>query len=91
MSTNRKRPSRTTARGSGAKTPRRREIMAAVFFILAAFSFIAYFSTDGAFIGVFAGLVKGLVGRGFYALFIGLPYLRLRQGQIALLKRIRDR
>jgi len=42
--------------------------MAAVFFVLAAFSFIAYFSTDGAFIGFFIGLVKGLIGQGFYAL-----------------------
>ncbi|MCL2365715.1 MAG: DNA translocase FtsK [Oscillospiraceae bacterium] len=51
-----------------SKTPYRREIMAAVCFILAAFSFISYFNTDGAFIGLFAGLVKGLVGNGFFFL-----------------------
>jgi len=42
--------------------------MAAVCFVLAAFSFIAYFNTDGVFIGAFINLVKSLVGQGFYAL-----------------------
>jgi len=42
--------------------------MAAVCFVLAAFSLISYFNTDGAFIGLFAGLVKGLVGSGFFFL-----------------------
>ena len=42
--------------------------MATIFFILAVFSFIGYFNTDGAFIGFFIGFVKGLVGHGFYAL-----------------------
>ena len=51
-----------------AKKPRRRGIMAAVCFILALFSFIGYFNLDGAFIGFFIGLVKRLVGYGYYAL-----------------------
>jgi len=58
----------STAKSTSAKTPYRREIMAAVCFILAAFSFISYFNTDGAFIGLFTGLVKGLVGNGFFFL-----------------------
>ena len=49
------------------KTPRRREIAAAVCFVLAVFSFIGYWSADGVFIGFFAGLAKGLVGSGFFA------------------------
>jgi len=53
---------------NSAKIPRRREIMAAVCFILAAFTFIAYFNADGAFIGLFTGLVRGLVGHGFFYL-----------------------
>jgi len=53
---------------SRAKPPRRREILAAICFILAVFSFIGYFNTEGAFIGFFIGLVKNLVGYGFYAL-----------------------
>ena len=53
---------------SATKTPRRREIMAAVCFILAAFSFISYFNSDGAFIGLFTSLVRGLVGHGFFYL-----------------------
>ena len=53
---------------NAAKPPRRREVMAAVCFILAVFSFIGYWNSDGAFIGFFIGLVKGLVGQGFFAL-----------------------
>ena len=52
---------------SAAKNPRRREIMAAVCFLLSIFTFIGYWNSDGAFIGLFCGLVKGLVGCGFYA------------------------
>ena len=53
---------------STAKATRRREIMAAVCFILALFSFIGYFNADGAFIGFFINLVKSLVGHGYFAL-----------------------
>lgn len=56
------------SRQNAAKQPRRREVMAAVCFILALFSFIGYRNTDGAFIGFFTGLIKGFVGQGFYAL-----------------------
>jgi len=57
------RPERNTGRA-----PRRREITAVILFILAIFSFIGYFNTDGAFIGFFIGFVKSLVGHGFFAL-----------------------
>ena len=60
--TTRSRPSQTAA-----KTPRRREIMAAVCFLLSVFTFIGYWNSDGVFIGFFCGLAKGLVGSGFYA------------------------
>ena len=50
------------------KKPRRRGIMAAICFILALFSFIGYFNTEGAFIGFFLRFVKSLVGHGYYAL-----------------------
>ena len=60
-------PAKSTAK-SPAKTPRRREIAAVVCFILAVFSFIGYFNADGVFIGFFSGLVKSLVGPGFFAL-----------------------
>ncbi|MCL2201375.1 MAG: DNA translocase FtsK [Oscillospiraceae bacterium] len=53
---------------ASGKTPRRREIMAAVCFVLAAFTFISYFTADGAFINLFTGLARGLVGRGFFYL-----------------------
>jgi S-DNA-T family DNA segregation ATPase FtsK/SpoIIIE len=39
-----------------------------VFFILAVFSFIGYWNTEGAFIGLYIGLVKNLIGHGFFAL-----------------------
>ena len=50
------------------KRPIRREIAAAICFLLAVFSFIGYFSAEGAFIGFFVGLVRGFVGPGFFAL-----------------------
>ena len=55
-------------RGDSGRTPRRREITAAVFFLLAVFSFIGYWGGDGVFIGFFTGIVKGFVGAGFFAL-----------------------
>ena len=58
----------TQSERSSTKTPRRREIMAVIFFVLSIFSFIGYFNTDGAFIGLFIGLIKSLVGHGFYAI-----------------------
>ena len=53
---------------TAAKTPRRREIMAAVCFIIAVFSFIGYFDAEPVFIGFLTGFVKRLIGHGFYAL-----------------------
>ena len=60
--------SASAKRKSPSRAPRRRGIAAAVFLILAAFSFIGYWTTDGAFIGFFVGLAKNLVGHGYYAL-----------------------
>ena len=42
------------------------EIAGVVFLILAVFTVISHFNTDGAFIAFFANLVKGLVGWGFW-------------------------
>ena len=53
---------------SAQKRPRRREVLGAVCFVLAVFSFIGCFSLEGAFIGIFTGFVKRLVGHGYYAL-----------------------
>ena len=51
-----------------ARTPRRREIAAAVCFILSIFTFIGFWGADGVFIGLFSGLAKGLFGGGMFAL-----------------------
>ena len=51
-----------------AKAPRRREVLAVICFILAAFSLIGFWAPEGDFIELFVGLIKGLVGYGFYAL-----------------------
>ena len=54
--------------GNPRKNPRRREILAAVFFVLAIFSFIGFWNSDGVFIGFFINIIKGLVGAGYFAL-----------------------
>ena len=60
----------TRSRGNqnAARTPRRREVMAGICFLLSVFTFIGYWNSEGAFIVLFCGLAKGLVGHGFYAL-----------------------
>jgi len=50
------------------KQPRRREIMAAVCFIVGVFSFIGYFDTEPIFIAFLTGFIRRLIGFGFYAL-----------------------
>lgn len=69
----RKAPAKGTSRAGGTKgaaqkTPLRREIGAVVCLLLGLFSFIGFWGGSGVFIGFFAGLVKGLIGGGFYAL-----------------------
>ena len=46
--------------------PIRREAGAFVFLFLAVFTAVGMFNTDGAFIAYFTGLVKGLLGWGFW-------------------------
>ena len=46
--------------------PIRREVCAFVFLFLAVFTAVGMFNTDGAFIAYFTGLVKGLLGWGFW-------------------------
>lgn len=72
----------TSAKGGGAKSggtkgknsaaartnPVRREVGALVCLFLGLFSFIGYFKVDAWFITFFCGLVKGLIGWGFYIL-----------------------
>ncbi len=67
-----KRGKKTTATTKKKKTsqakPRRREIGALVCLILGLFSFLGYFQLHAIFIDFFCGLVKGLIGWGFYLL-----------------------
>ncbi|MCL2046799.1 MAG: DNA translocase FtsK [Oscillospiraceae bacterium] len=61
--------SKTAPKHSGAsRNPRRREISALVCFLLSIFTFIGYWNSEGAFIGLFCGLAKALLGSGFYVL-----------------------
>ena len=50
------------------KAPHHREILAGFCFVLSIFSLIGFWSDEGAFIGLFCKLIKGLVGPGFFAL-----------------------
>jgi S-DNA-T family DNA segregation ATPase FtsK/SpoIIIE len=45
-----------------------RGLAAVIVLLLSIFALISYFTTEGAFIGFFAGLVLGLVGPGYFAL-----------------------
>ncbi|MDD6189153.1 MAG: DNA translocase FtsK [Clostridiales bacterium] len=84
-----KKPAKSSASGSSAKTaaqqPHRREIGAVVCLLLAIFSFIGYFSSDGWFIDFFRSFLSGLVGRGFYlfppALLLGAYILFFHRGR----------
>ncbi|MBE6973044.1 MAG: DNA translocase FtsK, partial [Ruminococcaceae bacterium] len=49
-----------------AKRPIRREVWSAVCLVLALFSALGYFSIEGLFIDYFCGLLKGLIGWGFF-------------------------
>ena len=77
---------------SPAKTPRRREVMALLCFLLSIFTFIGYWNSEGAFIGLFCGFAKGLIGRGFYALppvlFLCAAILTFHRGRPVRLRTI---
>ena len=70
-----------------APTPRpfRREVGAAVCLLLAIFSSFGYFNMDAIFINFFCGLMKGLIGYGFWlvppALLLGSYILGLHRGR----------
>lgn len=51
-----------------APQPYRREVTGVLFMLLALFTGISYFNTDGAFIRHFSELMKGLIGYGFWLL-----------------------
>ena len=51
---------------SEAPQPYRREVTGVLFILLALFTGISYFNTDGAFIKHFSELMKGLIGYGFW-------------------------
>ena len=58
-------PSRKNSSGA---VPIRREVGAAICFLLAIFSALGYFHSNGLFIDFFYGLAKGLIGYGYYLL-----------------------
>ncbi|MDR0902029.1 MAG: hypothetical protein LBM92_04580, partial [Opitutaceae bacterium] len=60
--------SRTPASKPPAKTPRRREIGAAVCLVLALLLFFGYGGGGGPLIVAPSGLVKGLIGYGFFVM-----------------------
>ena len=63
---------RTASRGARSKAPApkpvRREVGALVCLLLAIFSAFGYFHIEALFIDVFCGLVRGLIGYGFWLL-----------------------
>ena len=59
---------RKTATAQTQKRPIRREVGAAVCLVLAVFSALGYFRIEALFINAFCGLLKGLLGYGYYAI-----------------------
>lgn len=56
------------------KRPVRREVGALVILILGVIAVFGYFPSDGWFINFFCGILKGLVGWGFYILPVAMIY-----------------
>jgi len=78
--------SKTSKSAAAAKrTPWRREFGALVCLFLGIFSFLGYFNISAIFIDFFCGLVKGLIGSGFYllppALFVCAGILAFHRGR----------
>ena len=58
--------SKSTKQAQAQPRPIRREVGAAVCLFLAIFAIIGYFDVDALFINALSGLIKGLIGWGFY-------------------------
>ena len=65
-----KKPASSTSKTTAApiKAPKRREIGALICLLLAVFSFIGFFSGEGAVIKILHDFLRGLLGSGFFAL-----------------------
>ncbi len=73
------------SRQEPVRQPYRREIGAVVCFLLAIFAFLGYFNMKAIFIDLFCGLLKGLLGYGFWltppALLLGAYILAFHRGR----------
>ena len=78
------------SRQEAVKQPYRREIGAVICFLLAIFAFLGYFNMKAIFIDLFCGLLKGLLGYGFWltppALLMGAYILAFHRGRPVQLK-----
>jgi len=81
---------KTTAAPAPAPKTYTRQIWAGVCIILGFFTLLAYGKSDGAFINLFADLIKGLFGMGFYfvapALLIAAVILLFKPAKAFVLK-----
>jgi S-DNA-T family DNA segregation ATPase FtsK/SpoIIIE len=84
-SNSKKAGAKQAASAKAGKAPFRREIGAVICLLLGIFSLIGYFNGSGVFIGFFCGLIKGLVGWGYYAtpplLFLSAVILTFHRGR----------
>jgi S-DNA-T family DNA segregation ATPase FtsK/SpoIIIE len=78
--TTKKTPAKSTSRSKStsqtkagaAKRPVRREVWSLICFFLAIFAFLGFFNIKGLFIEFFAGVLKGLLGFGYYSMAVML-------------------
>ena len=64
--TGRKTSTKKSTQAASSQRPVRREVGAIVCVFLGLFSFIGYFKVDAVFITFFCGLIKGLIGWGYF-------------------------
>ncbi|MGI5935383.1 MAG: DNA translocase FtsK [Oscillospiraceae bacterium] len=84
--------SRRSTRAASTQRPIRREVGAIVCIFLGLFSFIGYFDVDAVFITFFCGLIKGLIGWGYYifppVLFLSAIVLGFHRGRPVMFRTI---
>jgi len=90
--TGRKTSTKKSTQAASSQRPVRREVGAIVCVFLGLFSFIGYFKVDAVFITFFCGLIKGLIGWGYFifppVLFLSAIILGFHRGRPVMFRTV---